>query len=113
MRIFIAGPYWSEDPEKRLRNTNDAIDVGLRIFKKGHAPYIPHLFHFADAYAKSEGITMSEADYRAIDLEWLRTCQGIYVLGISDGVNREIAEAEYLGIKRFNYVMDIPKEAPL
>lgn len=94
---------------QRLENTNNAIEAGLAVFKKGHAPFIPHLFHFADAYAKREGIPMTESDYRFIDMEWLRQAEGIYVLAISDGVNREISEALELGIKRFDTLAEIPE----
>lgn len=111
MRIFIAGPYMAITAEERLANVNHAIAMGLAVFRKGHAPFIPHLFHFADAYAKREGIPMTEADYRDLDMEWLRQSEAIFVLGISDGVNREIAEAKDLGLKRFDSLIEIPEDS--
>lgn len=109
VRIFIAGPYMADTPEKIQTNVNHAIAAGLAVFKKGHDPFIPHLFHFMDDYAKREGIPMTEADYRSLDMEWLRQSEAILVLAISDGVNWEIAEAKDLRLKRFNSVAEVPE----
>lgn len=111
MRIYIAGPYWSEDPQTRIENVNRAIGAGLTVFRKGHIPFIPHLFHFADAFAKEYKIPMTEDNYKRWDLEFLKICEGIVVLAESPGVLAEIAEAEKLKLWRFNSIGEIPEDS--
>jgi hypothetical protein len=50
-RIYVAGKYSAETPEGRLANTRRAIEVGIHLWHKGYAPFIPHLSHYTDEIA--------------------------------------------------------------
>lgn len=97
LRVYVAGPY-SADPEG---GTARAIDAGEDLRRAGLAPFVPHLFHYWD---KRHPLPYEEV--LALDLEWLRACQGLLRLpGDSAGADREVAEAMRLGLPVFH---DVP-----
>ncbi len=98
LRIYIAGPYTAPTAESRRRNVDIAIDVGLRLWKKGHFPHIPHLTHFIDERATDTGVPMSYEEYLAWDTEWLKTCDALIYLASSRGADLELENARRLGL---------------
>lgn len=96
-RIYIAGPYTNPDP---CVNTNRAIGYSMRIVRLGLIPFIPHLTHFWH--------TMSPQPYEfwlAYDMEWLRVCHAVLRFpGASSGADKEVAEAQRLGIPVFDSI---------
>jgi hypothetical protein len=52
LKIHVAGPYTPSNPNlydaarTGHKNTMEAIRAGIKLRKKGHIPFIPHLTHF-------------------------------------------------------------------
>ena len=91
LRIYIAGPYTSGDVAMNVRQ---AVLAGLAIHETGHAPFIPHLFHFAHYLCPQE-----YAVWCALDLQWLKACHAVLRLpGESPGSDREVEFAMTLGL---------------
>ena len=89
-RIFIAGPY-TRDP---LRNTEQAIDAAARLKALGIESYVPHLSHFIEERHK-----FPYEEWMATSFTWIRCCHALLRLpGTSPGADREVAEAQRLGI---------------
>lgn len=107
LKIYIAGPYSAKTEQQRIRNVNLAIDAGLKLFFKGHYPYIPHLTHFIDLYAIKKSIKMKWDDYIHWDLPWLEFCDAILYLGKSNGADLELERAKKLGKKVFYLIEEI------
>lgn len=91
LKIYIAGPYTHGDTAEHVR---EAILVGLAVADLGHAPFIPHLYHFAHM--------LSPRPYEfwmTLDLTWLAACDGVLRLpGHSPGADREVERAKVLGL---------------
>lgn len=107
LKIYIAGPYSAETEEQRLRNVKAAIDAGVRLFLKGHFPYVPHLTHFVDERAKEIGVSFSWEDYIKWDRAWMDFCDGLLFLGSSRGADFELQIAKDLGKQIFYSVDEI------
>ncbi|MDD5351629.1 MAG: DUF4406 domain-containing protein [Candidatus Omnitrophica bacterium] len=105
MKIYIAGPYSDKSKKQRQKNTEYVVDVGIKIFLKGHFPYIPHLTHFVDLQAKKTKINIGWKDYMSWHDVWLTTCDAFLYLGSSKGADRELKKAKKLGKKIF-YSLD-------
>jgi hypothetical protein len=94
LRVYIAGPYTKGDVAV---NVAIAVDAGTKVADAGHHPFIPHLSHFWH--------------YRNVrpyefwldqDMAWLRVSEALIRLpGESSGADKEVAEAERLGIPVF------------
>lgn len=97
MLIYIAGPYSAETEEERLANTIAAIDAGIKVFQKGHIPFIPHLSHWVDKRAKETGINLTWEDYMKWDEEILKRCDALLFLKPSRGANIELENAKKMG----------------
>ena len=92
LRVYVAGPY-TNDPEKC---TAAAIDAGNALLDLGHAPFVPHLSH----YWHTRHSARHYEDWMRIDLAWLAAADVVLRLpGDSPGADREVAEAERLGIR--------------
>ncbi len=113
MKIYIAGPYTASTDLGKLENVRKAMDAGLKVFKKGHTPFIPHLMHYVDKYAEVTGVPMEYQDYMNWDNVWLRECDAILVLAESPGVKVELEEANRLRLKVFNSIDEIEVEKPI
>ena len=70
MRIYVAGPYTSNE-NRELDNVNRAIDVARELIARGHDPFIPHLTHFVGERIATTGRSLSYEDYLAWDFVWL------------------------------------------
>lgn len=91
MKVFIAGPYTLGDVAVNVRN---ACFCAEEVRRRGHLPFVPHLFHLWHL------ISPHEYEYwTAMDDEWLRESDAILRLpGRSPGADREIELARRLGI---------------
>jgi hypothetical protein len=107
-RIYVAGPYSHPDPLIRERNTHVAMRAGLDVLQRGHVPFIPHLNHYFDIWAKDQGVVVSYEAYMAWDSAYLAVCDGVLILGHSPGVDQEVALAEQLGLPVFRSLADVP-----
>jgi hypothetical protein len=98
MRIYVAGPYSSDDPDQRLRNTERAMKAGRSLLSRGHAPFIPHLNHWFDAWATKQGMPVSYEQYLRWDAAFLEVCDALLVIGSSPGTETEIELASRMGL---------------
>ncbi len=98
MRIYIAGPYSSDDPAERLRNTERAMHAGRVLLAHGHAPFIPHLSHYFDGWANERAKPVRYQQYLEWDAAFLEVCDAVLMLGSSPGADREIDLAARLRI---------------
>ena len=107
--IYVAGPYTAPDRQGINRNVDQAIDVGIEIFNKGHFPYVPHLTDLVDKRARELGKELSWEDFMAWDAPWLKVCDALIFVGESRGANIELEEAKRLGKTIFYSSSEVPR----
>lgn len=91
--VYIAGPLSGE----MLPNTLRAVEVADRLLGHGIAPLVPHLSLFWHYHRPHE----YEA-WMALDFALLAKCDALLRMdGASPGADREVEEAEKLGIPVF------------
>ncbi len=102
MLVYISAPYSNGD---QIANIHDAILAADSLVAMGYVPYIPHLtafWHFVSP--KSYNIWMK------IDLEILSRCDAVLRIGgESVGANKEVREAESLGIPVYYSIEELEK----
>lgn len=108
MRIYVAGPYTGADQPAIDQNVRAAIDMGLALLKRGHAPFIPHLTGFVDLRAHEIGMNVTWDEYLQWDLTWLRLCDALFYLGASPGADLELREAQKLGKTIYRDLDEVP-----
>jgi len=108
LKIYVAGPYTTNDEAQIDLNVRRTIDIGLALWKKGHFPYIPHLTHFVDLRARETGVKMKWEDYIEWDRAWLELCDALLFIGSSKGANIELEYAKKLGKTIYYDVRSIP-----
>jgi hypothetical protein len=105
LQIYVAGPYTANNAEETQRNVDNAIDTGIKIWNRGHYPYIPHLTHYVNARPTCK---LSWRDYIEWDRVWLQFCDALFYLGSSEGADSELKEAEESGKRIFLSFDEIP-----
>lgn len=89
--VYVAGPYTNPDPILNVRN---AIFAGEVLWQEQCAPLVPHLsvvWHLVSPH-KLEW-------WYALDLYLLERCDALVRLpGDSEGADREVRQAQVLGI---------------
>jgi hypothetical protein len=108
MKIYVAGPYTGQTKEEIEENVRKAMEAGLKIWKKGHFPYIPHLTHWPDILAKELGIDMDWPDYMNWHAPWVDHCDALFLLGESKGALLELNRAKERGKTVFHTLEEIP-----
>jgi len=108
MRIYIAGPYSAPPLAGRAHNIEVAIAAGVAIIQAGHTLFIPQLSHYVHEFALTEDQETPYQKWLALDMEWLRLCDAILMLGKSPGANLELDAAKRIGLKIFWRWDDIP-----
>jgi hypothetical protein len=93
MKIYVAGPYTGDTIEEIENNVERAMESGLRIWKKGHFPYIPHLTHWPDLCARRLNIEMNWHDYMKWHAPWVDHCDALFLLAESKGALLELERA--------------------
>ncbi len=92
LRVYVAGPYSTGDPEA---NTAAAIAAGNELLDAGYAPLVPHLSH----YWHTHHTPRAYEDWMRIDLAWITAADAVLRLpGASPGADREVVLAAELGI---------------
>ncbi len=109
MKIYIAGPYSADTWQQKELNAVKAVKAGLSLFKKGHYPFIPHLFHWADDCAIKNGIEITWQEWMEWDIEWLVECDALLFLGSSPGADIELKAAQELGLKIYYSTDEVPE----
>jgi len=108
MKIYVAGPYTGTNLEDIEENVRRAMEAGLKIWKKGHFPYIPHLTHWPDLLAKDLEINMDWVDYMNWHAPWVDHCDALFLLAESKGALLEYNRAREEGKKIFHSLEEIP-----
>jgi hypothetical protein len=108
MKIYVAGPYTGSTSEEIEKNVRRAMEVGLKIWKKGHFPYIPHLTHWPDMLAKKLEIEMNWVDYMNWHAPWVDHCDALLLLAESKGAIIEYNHVKEQGKQVFHSVDEIP-----
>ena len=111
MKIFISGPYSAQTEAEREKNALRVVDVAIRLMKKGHVPFIPHLMHWLDKRARELGYELTWEDFMYHDSAWLKDCEAILYLDSSEGADIELHEARKLGLKIYYDETEIPEAA--
>lgn len=109
MIIYISGPYTADTVEGKLQNTQNTIDVGIELIRKGHTVIIPHLSHYTDMRAQELGIDISWETWMKQDLELLERCDALYFIGESRGANLEREKALDWGLPVYYSLEEVPK----
>jgi hypothetical protein len=108
MKIYVAGPYTGSTFEAIEENVRKAMEAGLRIWKKGHFPYIPHLTHWPDILARDLEIAMNWEDYMNWHAPWVDHCDALFLLAESKGALLELNRATEEGKTIFYTLDEIP-----
>ena len=108
MKIYIAGPYTGSTLEEIEENVQRAMEAGLKIWKKGHFPYIPHLTHWPDILSRELGIEMNWEDYMNWHAPWVDHCDALFLLAESKGALLECNRAKEKGKTVFQTMEEIP-----
>lgn len=101
MIVYVAGPLGT--PWDWPINVAAAVAVGNKIIDAGHVPIVPHLaVHLHKAKARSY------EEWLALDFKILARCDALYRMpGVSPGADREVAEADKLGIPVVYTIVDL------
>lgn len=108
MKIYVAGPYSADSAEQIVRNVNAALDAGLRLARRGHQPFIPHLTHFLEMRGQETGEGLAYEWYLAYDHFWLTCCDALLLLAHSPGADKELMWAKQRGLLVFMSEDEIP-----
>ncbi len=103
-KVFICSPFRAtgetqEDYEREISaNIRKAIDACRYAIREGYLPYAPHLY-FTLFMDDSDDVEREMG--MLLGLSWLAQCDELWVIGrtVSDGMMKEIEQAEKWGIK--------------
>jgi nucleoside 2-deoxyribosyltransferase len=99
--VYIAGPLGSRPAWPA--NIQRAIDAAQLVINAGHAPVVPHLLTHLDL-----DIERTYETWMRLDLATLAKCDAVLrIPGDSPGADREVAEAQRLGIPVVHSVADL------
>jgi hypothetical protein len=99
-RVFISGPYTQGYVMENIRR---ALFYADWLLAAGYVPFVPHLTGFWDLCSPH-----GYEAWLAYDMAWLQVCNAVLrIEGISPGADKEVAEAERLGIPVFRSVPEI------
>ena len=113
IRCYIAGPMYRKtkqsfySPVEIWQHIKKAITIGMELYKKGYAPYIPHLNALVDMVMDSN--MKGEEWVEEFDFPWLEQCEALYYIGNSLGANQELKHAQELGLKVYRRLKDVPR----
>lgn len=105
MRIYVAGPYTSEDEATRDARVAAADAVGRALAKMGHVPFVPHKMTWR--WEEDDGL--SYEDFMRIDVSWLRMCDALFFVGSSNGADAEREIAMAMGLPIYLRLEDVPE----
>jgi hypothetical protein len=96
LKVYVASPVSSSNRDEYLLNIKRAKEIGLKILKASHYPYVPHT-HFFDWEID---IFKYHDQLLNHGLKMIESWAGIlFFIGPSKGALAERAEAERLGKK--------------
>jgi len=91
IKVYIAGPYGKRagatDQEQQVNMTKAAL-VGVRLFRRGFNPFVPHLYRMVDIHMPGEH---HEDQWLEICKEWVKACDCVLrIPGPSAGADEEV-----------------------
>lgn len=96
LKVYIAGPISSGDLDANIRQ---ATEAARELIRHGFAPLCPQLTCYLDGSTPSVTGGVDHETWMAVDLPWVAAADVVLRLpGESAGADREVAEAERLGI---------------
>ena len=103
LKVYIASPYWHEDPAIRQRNVARQMETASACIDCGYAPFWPLHSHYLN-----ERYHRDEAQWLALSCEWVKVCDVMLRLpGASRGADIESALAITLNIPIFENLTEI------
>ncbi|MDA0232365.1 MAG: hypothetical protein O3C69_02640, partial [Chloroflexi bacterium] len=108
LKIYVAGPYSAPTLDLIEANVDQAIDVGIKLYRLGHLPYVPHLTHMIDLRGEKTGDRLEWEDFIRWDMPWLEASDALLLLGHSKGADIELARAIELGKQVFYDLSEVP-----
>jgi hypothetical protein len=108
MRVYVAGPLTADTADGCLANVRAAIDAGVRLIRRGHEPYVPHLSWYLDQHARAAGHPIPYDWWLEYDRHYLAGCDALLLLAPSPGANAEAAWARARGIPVYEHADALP-----
>ncbi|RLG10700.1 hypothetical protein DRN69_08685 [Candidatus Pacearchaeota archaeon] len=106
MKIYVAGPLSGNNAVDYINNMKRMLDISLKIYKKGHLPYVPCLDFLMGLRSRKN---WKHEQYYNFNLGWIEVCDAFYYIGSSRGADIELEHAKKLGLKIF-YRLDEIKD---
>lgn len=101
--VYVSGPLTTGE---QWKNCSVASEIGLRIYRMGGIPVVPHLWSLTEVQGLASGYNMGYEDWMEIDLETLSRCHAVFRFGgESAGADREVEHAKRIGIPIFSGTM--------
>ena len=96
-RVYIASPYWSDDPQIRSNNVARQITTANMLINTGFAPFWP-----LASYYLEQDFHRPEFIWAKLSIEWIAACDILLRLpGKSPGAEHEVVIAQSLHIPVF------------
>jgi hypothetical protein len=105
LKIYVAGPYTSESSKIREINVQKAVEIGCALMKKGHSPFVPHLYHSFTQHP--DGKCFNWDRWMDVGRVFLETCDALYFIGTSKGADIELKTAKRMGKKIYYDIIDV------
>lgn len=102
--IYVASKCDDPNPVVYEQNCNEALRVGIELFKKGYVPFIPHL-----AFHGCYELGVTRQDVLLVGLLWLMRCDALFYHVPSPGTDGELKIAKELGMPVFRSLEDVPE----
>jgi len=96
------------DELRVLDNVMVALDAGIELIHRGHAPLVPHLTYWLARRATLLGRPISYDRFMAVDDQWLRVADALLYLRPSPGADVELRRAQEIGLRIFTAIDEVP-----
>jgi hypothetical protein len=106
--VFVAGPYSAPTEDGVERNIENAIDVGLALFKRGYYPIIPHVLVREYYDPEDQNGLFGYESLMDYTFSLVQKCDALLMIGPSPGADREREFAEGLGIPIYLELDQVP-----
>ncbi len=106
--IYISGPYSATSQEGIQGNVDIAMTIGLRVFKMGHYPFVPHLVHYMHIFGMKYQTYIDYEGWMDYVCRWLPKCDSILHYESSPGADRELELAKELKLNIYHTIEEIP-----